>query len=986
VAINPNLFISAPQIKTGQSITFTGKQFSPAGKADLNFTGSEILNPITDYTIDVHGNFECTIFIPSSQAAGKYQVTVTDKISGLSSSKIFEVIQNQSTVVDDYLRIIEPNMSKIRLVGDPITLAWEDQVKYNVNPLYNFKHSYKVEYKRDTDISSGAWQLIKDENETNPGYGKITASTSFTPSNAGTYTFRITDNYYPNRSVSTPDLVVSGSLSQDIRVEFKWDNNSKWIGASPEGVAADGVARFYLVVSNSNPLSSPIQKVTVSLSDPEDYRSTQFLGKLMKCSYPSDDKYSPEADNANSISAENGTTNSEGQIWFWYVAPDDFSRNQGDWDKGERLITATFNITFTDGKSLTTPIKKEIKIVRPPIMLVHGLNSSAVAWDKFHIGDKFYKDDNTRFKITPQAINLEPTAHFSINASHLLSNSFDKSSFNCTIEKMRAAGYACNRVDYICHSMGGCIARLAVDDTKFKVQQNYDKGYINKLITLDTPHNGSSLANLLDDMAKDIFRNGWLVSLSELFNKKYPSLKFWEIEPLNIKVTDAIADLKFLNGKKFNETKVKSHLIGCGNSCYSAPFNSATFWIYDALKTIQTLFTLNSIQDHCTWYQNYFEKHNYEIDFGDANDAVVSLTSQFSGNDWNNLPANCTRVFGPMHCTPFGDSPVDSPDVWAKVDKLLNTEINSPSFDYIPATNVPNAKSAPMNPTKQLKVVEDRIKILYPLPNAVYNAGDTMTIKLQVDTLGLQNFALFFQDQSFFEKPTKTNLEYRLIASPEYIEEQSISVIGGYSNFGVLSLSNTSIDLTVKPVGSIIDFNVTPEVFVIETNKSRRPDYEAIFPNAIAQLGITDQLAVLIKDPRLLAYDSTTNQFKGLAKGSTNAEITYKGITKTVFFEIIQYEEPVGDPITEVDEIRMDKKDQLNIKVYPNPVTNELTIELKGNTKKIDFEIINSLGQVVYNGNIVEKTVVQMANFAPGIYIIKFESGKTFEFKKIVKE
>lgn len=73
------------------------------------------------------------------------------------------------------------------------------------------------------------------------------------------------------------------------------------------------------------------------------------------------------------------------------------------------------------------------------------------------------------------------------------------------------------------------------------------------------------------------------------------------------------------------------------------------------------------------------------------------------------------------------------------------------------------------------------------------------------------------------------------------------------------------------------------------------------------------------------------------------------------------------------------------VKVYPNPVTNELTIELEGNTIKTNFEIINSLGQSIFNGAIFEKTVVQTANFTPGVYLVKLESGKTFEFKKIFK-
>ncbi len=74
------------------------------------------------------------------------------------------------------------------------------------------------------------------------------------------------------------------------------------------------------------------------------------------------------------------------------------------------------------------------------------------------------------------------------------------------------------------------------------------------------------------------------------------------------------------------------------------------------------------------------------------------------------------------------------------------------------------------------------------------------------------------------------------------------------------------------------------------------------------------------------------------------------------------------------------------IKVYPNPVSNELVIEMVGNKEKVSFEIYNSIGQSIYKGNLIEKTIVQTTNFAQGVYIIKLENGKVFEFKKIVKE
>ena len=73
------------------------------------------------------------------------------------------------------------------------------------------------------------------------------------------------------------------------------------------------------------------------------------------------------------------------------------------------------------------------------------------------------------------------------------------------------------------------------------------------------------------------------------------------------------------------------------------------------------------------------------------------------------------------------------------------------------------------------------------------------------------------------------------------------------------------------------------------------------------------------------------------------------------------------------------------INIYPNPVANELIIEAKGNKEKIEFEILNAIGQVVFKGSLMEKTIVQTKNFAQGMYMVKLGNGKRFEFRKVVK-
>jgi subtilase family serine protease/C1A family cysteine protease len=74
------------------------------------------------------------------------------------------------------------------------------------------------------------------------------------------------------------------------------------------------------------------------------------------------------------------------------------------------------------------------------------------------------------------------------------------------------------------------------------------------------------------------------------------------------------------------------------------------------------------------------------------------------------------------------------------------------------------------------------------------------------------------------------------------------------------------------------------------------------------------------------------------------------------------------------------------IKVYPNPVTDELILEMTDNNEEIDFEILNSMGQVVYRNKLFEKTIVHTSTFSAGVYIIKFDNGKIFEFKRIIKQ
>jgi len=77
----------------------------------------------------------------------------------------------------------------------------------------------------------------------------------------------------------------------------------------------------------------------------------------------------------------------------------------------------------------------------------------------------------------------------------------------------------------------------------------------------------------------------------------------------------------------------------------------------------------------------------------------------------------------------------------------------------------------------------------------------------------------------------------------------------------------------------------------------------------------------------------------------------------------------------------------LNSKVYPNPVKNELVIDIEGVVEKAGFEIVNSTGQVVKRGRLSGKTIIQVADLRPGFYLIKLESDETnYKMIKIFKQ
>jgi hypothetical protein len=341
---------------------------------------------------------------------------------------------------------------------------------------------------------------------------------SFYPEKAGTYIVRIWDKV-TNQFVESAPFFVEENSGQ-LNIVKKWDNSADESLVlplrknEPKGVAADGTSRIYMSVTPKAGIKF-IQDISVTLKDEKNgYDNTRLLGKVMPATVTG--RYSDEANNANfitaSITAENRTDRQK-EYTFWYVAPDDFTGSEDDRNESTRLVKAEFEVHFTD--QTFTKEYCYIEIARPALMLVHGLGSNGnQCWGDFSLQNGVKIANDKRF-IVAEAIDVWADATFEKNALGLLNMIEPKtkySTFEAINLLMMNKGYASNRVDYICHSMGGCILRYATEHfpDKFKGTGNYEKGFTNKVMTVNTPHEGSPISDMLESILDYTYSNKYV--------------------------------------------------------------------------------------------------------------------------------------------------------------------------------------------------------------------------------------------------------------------------------------------------------------------------------------------------------------------------------------------------------------------------------------------------------------------------------------------
>jgi triacylglycerol esterase/lipase EstA (alpha/beta hydrolase family) len=916
--VAPKIYISKAVLNVSQSQVVTGRDFTPAGAISLIIKNefNELVGTNVPITYQYPGKFTYTLPVSNSFKHGEYSVYAIDYSTGKTTPVIKFRVNNP---IQRKLWINKPLGTNSYLVNQIFKIQWGDYIAKTlaIGSSGFVQKSYKIETSSD---NGNSWQIAINPvliNNAVAGKDNNNFSSSYHISAAGTYKIRITDNENPSNFNISESFVITNSSSHGFFTQLGWDFSSPGqnVSSRPVGLAADGTCRIFVKLMKSPGNTKTVASINAQIKPASGlFTSTDMLGKIL---YATDTiAYSLQGNNANSTSTTYTATNNgnKNAYWFWLVAPDDFTQVLDNFQDNIRYINTEFIVTYTDNSTelISTNDQQPIEIVRPVLFLVHGLNGDEhslenLAYTENVEGLKVYFNNestpqNPLWKIV-RRLHLYNYASFATNAELMLgiSNVTTEnyySTFRYNLAKMHDKGYASNRVDYVCHSMGGAVARTIINKYPGSYRpgvsspgyKNYDKGFINKLITISTPHNGSHLA----DMVLDRYNTSSVISA--LKNRQAYAGYFQAGVP-----SDAIKDLQAFHGgiRFLKSTNIKNHEIGSeldeSNTISESILNTTNYFWTGALYKLllPSNHTVHSFME--TFYGN--------SEYLNRSDMIVPKSSQFPNTNQpiNDLQTSQTAI---STASIIRGADIDHIDiredliVGTRVFYLLNAPINSGYFaDTVAANPNPGGTSTYLTSLIQDSAITyidtGFIKIITPLSDSIVFIDSTIQVIINIkDTVHLQRVRLGFQSE-FYDSYSKDSIQvFDIKIHSSAIGKNIVLAEATYDSSGVIINHVDTVTLNVKSLDILTGFYLYPKSQYLNKQHSFHLTKNAIYTNYIGELiNDIDSLNFIIMDTNVVRYDSLQQQFITKDTGTTHIIFNYKNFTDTAFIYISEPED-----------------------------------------------------------------------------------------------
>ena len=398
-----------------------------------------------------------------------------------------------------------------------------------------------------------------------------------------------------------------------------------------------------------------------------------------------------------------------------------------------RTVEVNFAFTPKDGFANTSYLVIPLTVIRPPLVLIHGLwgNSgsfSATAWVQDKRDDKdFYVTEWPNYKAT--------------NARNLSTNFPKVQGFvREGLIDARDMAYAATQADVVAHSMGGLLTRLYVGSDQFKRPDNFGLGDVHRLVTLDTPHFGSGLGNLLVSLNKNSPRFRTIVDTLWM-------ARFFDFTDKGDIFGGAVCDLAenspALRGLSGGPTELLSWVITATGGPADPPPP------YKYLPLAEWFFTTDtcefSVDPNCEPLKFFPQDIVDGFRFREANDGIVPLSSQRGGRGGTNYGV-------PIHTYVQNDPDVigqtlqllDSPDssFYLNLPPVVSDGSGAPltvpglgrqqdQQDYLYECG-PGGRMSGGGGLRKKYAADPRVQVISPANGQQFAPGDTVNVIVQI--------------------------------------------------------------------------------------------------------------------------------------------------------------------------------------------------------------------------------------------------------------